>query len=200
MQIHDEARYGQAKGLEALIKTGVNVNIRDDVGQTPLHLAAANGFLKCVEILLQNKANIDLPDMFGSTPLLHAVERNQFLIVKYLLDHGADIEGDNGENCLLLASKNGYIEIAVLLLERGVNVNCEDFDGLTPLCNVVCEGNISMAKILLEKGADVNQSNIDGETPLFCAHSMMDRLKKIAELLKQHGAKEKAPPYSSKGQ
>lgn len=40
-----------------------------DLGQTPLHLAASEGFLDCVEILVKAGADVLAKDSLGQTPL-----------------------------------------------------------------------------------------------------------------------------------
>lgn len=40
-----------------------------DSGQTPLHLAASEGFMDCAEILVQAGADVLAKDSMGHTPL-----------------------------------------------------------------------------------------------------------------------------------
>jgi hypothetical protein len=49
-------------------KYHMSVNLRDEVGQTALHIAAYRGFRNIVSILLENGADPDLEDAWGDTP------------------------------------------------------------------------------------------------------------------------------------
>ncbi|CAO0792704.1 unnamed protein product [Mucor circinelloides] len=58
------------------------------------------------------------------------------------------------------------IEMVKLLIEKGANVNIEDFEKDTPL--YVAE-NVEMAQLLLDNGADPKHINEDGITPALTA-------------------------------
>lgn len=62
------------------------------------------------------------------------------------------------EETLFLASQNGEIEIAEILLDKGVDVNSktEYNNQLTPLHAAVFKNNAKMVNFLISKGADVN--------------------------------------------
>lgn len=48
---------------------GVFQTSTTDLGQTPLHLAASEGFLDCAEILVKAGADVLAKDSLGQTPL-----------------------------------------------------------------------------------------------------------------------------------
>ena len=41
------------------MKYGADVNLGDDIGYTPLHIAAKHGFLTCAQMLLDNGAIVN---------------------------------------------------------------------------------------------------------------------------------------------
>jgi ankyrin repeat protein len=67
-----------------------NVNVTDDSGRTPLHLAAGSGRHKVVEILAGWQAKIDPRDATGQTPLHMAAAGGHAECVKRLRDWGAN--------------------------------------------------------------------------------------------------------------
>jgi ankyrin repeat protein len=69
---------------------GINVNIQDRDGNTPLIFAAGLGWAPGVDALLAKKANVNLANNGGVTPLIRAVLAHDSEIVKKLLDAGAD--------------------------------------------------------------------------------------------------------------
>nr|WP_315382119.1 ankyrin repeat domain-containing protein [uncultured Sphingomonas sp.] len=69
---------------------GINVNIQDRDGNTPLIFAAGLGWAPGVDALLAKKANVNLANNGGVTPLIRAVLAHDTEVVKKLLDAGAD--------------------------------------------------------------------------------------------------------------
>ncbi|WP_245970092.1 ankyrin repeat domain-containing protein [Wolbachia endosymbiont of Bemisia tabaci] len=120
--LHIAARNDLVKIAELLIKKGGNVNTADQDGCTPLHCAAHNGHTEIVELLLDTGANVDAVSQAESTALHHAVsaENCQVEIVKAIIEKEAavDIADKYGRTPLCWAIRNGYPEIAKILLEN----------------------------------------------------------------------------------
>lgn len=55
---------------------GVDPNLRDGDGATPLHFAASRGHLTCVRWLLSHGAKLSL-DKYGKSPINDAAENQQ---------------------------------------------------------------------------------------------------------------------------
>lgn len=55
---------------------GVDPNLRDSDGATPLHFAASRGHLTCVRWLLNHGAKLSL-DKYGKSPINDAAENQQ---------------------------------------------------------------------------------------------------------------------------
>jgi len=56
----------QAEGMTVIIKAGVDINCRNNSGETALHLASYSGHLLIVEQLIDN----------GETPLFYAARKS----------------------------------------------------------------------------------------------------------------------------
>ena len=67
-----------------------DLDLPDNAGNTPLQIAALEGFIDIVKFLLESKANIDTRNIDKDTPLIDAVENGHVDVVKLLLDHGAN--------------------------------------------------------------------------------------------------------------
>lgn len=65
----------QSELVDLLIKKGANINVRNDLQRTPLHLAAKSGSKNVAEMLINNGADINVIDMNGDTPM-HIAARN----------------------------------------------------------------------------------------------------------------------------
>ena len=57
--IHDAAEAGDLAGVQAELDKGVDVNVKDMLGFTPLHLAAWHGHKEIVDLLITNGADVN---------------------------------------------------------------------------------------------------------------------------------------------
>jgi hypothetical protein len=78
------ARKGMIVHARATIAGGVSPNVRNDLGETPLLLAAANGHGEMVKYLLLNGSNPSFPDIFGQTAISAARAKGHTDIVDVL--------------------------------------------------------------------------------------------------------------------
>ena len=62
---------------------GVDPNLRDGDGATPLHFAASRGHLTAVRWLLNHGAKLSL-DKYGKSPINDAAENQQVEVDKFL--------------------------------------------------------------------------------------------------------------------
>lgn len=163
--------------LRKLIADGLDVNKRDDEGDTLLVFTLANNTdLNMAKILLDAGADVNAPSQRdGMTPLLVATSMAnevQKQTIRIYGDpdsiHQSRIVGDNIlekiQEQMLYAN-----DIANLLIEYGADVNRLTPYG-TPLMNACTnEWNMNIIDILLEAGADVNKKDRNGRTALFYA-------------------------------
>lgn len=129
--LHHAADNGQLEVIEALLKSGaeINVNNPDTHGHPPIDYAVANGYLDVVEALYNyNNSGYDVDD-------------------KNIL--------------LRMAVKNDHVSIAKFFIKNGADPNAVDADGYSPMYYAVKKGYLEVVKLLIKNGADVNQSNND---------------------------------------
>ena len=110
-----------------LVEKGLDINIPDYYGATPLYRQAILG-RDTVKLLLELGADIGKPNTYGETPLHVAAEFFHPKTVKLLIDKGADVNAKNdmGRSPLasvLMVCRGIYIaqtaEIATMLLDAG---------------------------------------------------------------------------------
>jgi hypothetical protein len=96
-------------------------------------------------------------------------------------------------SALYIASMHGRTEILKLLLARGTDVNCKDSHGNTALIGACIEySRPEVVALLLERGADVNAATEHGATALFYACSRGN--VSSARLLLEKGADPEVKP------
>lgn len=110
-----------------LVEKGLDINIPDYYGATPLYRQAILG-RDTVKLLCELGAEIEKPNRYGDTPLHMAAEFFHPKTVKFLINKGANVnvENDMGRTPLasvLMVCRGIYIaqtaEIASMLLEAG---------------------------------------------------------------------------------
>jgi ankyrin repeat protein len=94
----------ETKVFEQLIAEGADPNCRDEIGQTPLHVAADQGSTGLVRRLLFLGADPNITDFDGDTPLDIAFFREHTDVATLLESIGARSRGHIPPGEILLAS------------------------------------------------------------------------------------------------
>ena len=180
------------KGHTAVVRVllsdpGINVNLAQEKGSTPLLIAADRGHVEIVGLLLE-KWGID-PNLGtineGTTPLAIAVHLGRKEVVKLLLgfrNTNIDIRRQDGATPLFIAVQNNDTAILKLLISAGADVNIPLTEGTSPLCRAAYQGRVDVVKQLLQApGIQVDRTTGENVTALFFACQGPN--KEIVELL-----------------
>jgi ankyrin repeat protein len=160
---------------EEILRNPDEIDIRDTVGRTALHWAAARGEDRALTTLLSYGADPNVMDRKLNTPLTMASNQNHTVCVRLLLEAGAfpDPELPHGTkfgsplNC---AARNASDPLLIkTLLDFNADIEASNVDGVTPLLHVARGNSASHAMLLLEYGADINVTSKDGRTALTTA-------------------------------
>ena len=144
----EAASWGQADVAQLLIARGADVNASDDVGNTPLRLAADHS--NTVQVLLKAGADPNRASK-KATPLSAAAESGAEAVVRMLLDAGARIDTpapEDGRTALMLAAIHDHRRIVKLLLARGADLNAKDLWGHTALELAADRGHKKIVRLL----------------------------------------------------
>ncbi len=99
-----------------LIESGADVNLKDESGDTPLHMAAF-GEAEIVKRLLEQGADVNAVNDAGETPLHKAVQYPEYKVVRELLRHGGDKSrrSAQGLTAAQIAEERGWANLVELL-------------------------------------------------------------------------------------
>jgi thiosulfate/3-mercaptopyruvate sulfurtransferase len=115
--------------------TGEDVNQRGFNGETPLMVAARNGYVEYLVELIFRGAALDLRNNDGNSAVWLACYSNNAYVLLALIQAGADIniQNDNGANPLIYSASAGRLEMVQLLLQAGANIGLTTLDGFSAL-------------------------------------------------------------------
>jgi serine/threonine-protein phosphatase 6 regulatory ankyrin repeat subunit B len=111
-----------------------------------------------------------------------ADEGDMFHVRKYLIEEDINYSNENGMTALSVASFRGNKGIAKLLIDKGANLDLQDFGGRTALICAIMGEHKDIAKLLIDKGANLDLQEDEGFTALMLGD--MDLVK----LLEDKGA------------
>ena len=186
------AYYGHAGiAKELLSRPGINVNLAQLAGATPLYFAAQEGHVGVVNLLLDDRRiNVNLAAMDGTTPLSIAAQKGHEKVVEMLLAFpriNAGTRNEQGATVLFGAAQDGCPETVEQLVRHSVDINLPLYDGTSPLCSAARNGHIKVVSILLgTPGIQVNQATEKGVSPITIAAQYGH--KDIVRLLHKKGA------------
>jgi len=98
--LHQSISYGSSSPtLSLLLSTGkVDVNTKNDAGETALYMAVTRGNINATQQLLVHGANPDLTNNALDTPLIRAVNNNSVEIVRTLIEYNANVNAKDATN------------------------------------------------------------------------------------------------------
>ncbi|XP_008837693.1 ankyrin repeat domain-containing protein 27 isoform X1 [Nannospalax galili] len=169
------------KKLARIPASGLGVNVTNQDGSSPLHVAALHGRTDLVSLLLKHGAYSGARNTSQAVPLHLACQQGHFQVVKCLLESNAkpDKKDLSGNTPLTLACSGGHHEVAALLLQHGASINASNNKGNTALHEAVIGKHVFVVELLLLHGASVHILNKRQYTAVDCA----EQNSKIMELL-----------------
>uniref|UniRef100_A0A672PBV5 Nuclear factor kappa B subunit 1 n=1 Tax=Sinocyclocheilus grahami TaxID=75366 RepID=A0A672PBV5_SINGR len=152
------------------------INMRNDLYQTPLHLAVLTQQKEAVEALLEADVDITLTDRHGNTALHLAAQQKEDNMLRLLLKYKPVVQLTSIPNTaglcpLHLAVQANGLSCVRALLDGGADVDVQEITcGHTALHLATELGNLSLAGcLLLEGNAYVDSVTYNGSTPLHVA-------------------------------
>jgi len=169
--LHIAAKHGHTNIIEELLLHGAKVDIlaSDAKGSSicPLHYAVENNHPTTVTRLVADGADVNIGRSYAGrehVTCLHlaAMRQNVEMVQQLLAVPGIDINTCDSDNATALhtAARGGFIDIARLLLQHGVDASIGMMSGQssnqTVLHCAVRYRHVELTRMLLAAGADVN--------------------------------------------
>ena len=172
--LHSAAKSVHARMVEMLISYSsvpLDVNSKNLIGVTPLHVAALNNTEAC-SMLLKYNADVNSTSNLGYTPLQYAAKHGQLKACRWLYTlestnfKGRPVHYTNEE--LNINWQNCYEETALHLVIDARDGAIMKSKKKWPFN--ICEDHYTeIVKLLFKIGADTNIKNHSGDTPLHSA-------------------------------
>ena len=163
--LFDMVLYNDFETLKIIINYGLNLNIKDERGYTPLMHLVEDGlrlkekreresFLERLVYFLKYRVNVDIQDNDGKTVIHKAVMSNDLIVVEKLLTKKADlsIKDNHGRTALHHTQWHGNYKIARWLIASGADINMPDSSGFTLLNYAAIFGHTKLVVALIASG------------------------------------------------
>lgn len=131
--VADAAVKGDIETIKSALAVGIDINAVSNEGLYLIHYAVESENPDVVRFLIESKAKIDVRTVEGGYTPLHLLSRKNFSLAK------------------------NRLEIAVILIAAGADINAVDESGATALHMAVTGGLEELARLLIDYGADVNR-------------------------------------------
>ena len=154
---------------------GIDVNIRDDAGQTPLILAVKHNKVAAIKLLCQQPGiDVNAKNNLGQQPLQLAVKLNHKESVQHLSQQpgiALNARDETEQTLLMLAVRNSYTSaVWSLCAQQKIDINATDKSGNTAILLSIQRNNTAITRLLLEKGARVGGASKNlYNSPLYAA-------------------------------
>ncbi|HMA11310.1 MAG TPA: ankyrin repeat domain-containing protein [Steroidobacteraceae bacterium] len=169
------AQVGEPAVVKLLLDHGAEVNARDpQFGQTALMFAARAGHASIASMLLARGADPNLATKPGDPPAwVRPNSQPGFGFGVGIIrggtpaDRGRRDPAAGGMTALHFAARQGFSDVAEVLVKAGAAVNAREANDITPLLMAISNDNMAAAHYLLAAGGDVNAQDWYGRSPLW---------------------------------
>jgi ankyrin repeat protein len=189
--VHSASRFAHATVVKAVLERQKSlIESKDSDGNTPLHWAVCSGaedVLDCVKALVELGCDVNARDNYGGNALHLLCDRTirypapmGRALALYLVSAGVDSSAlwGNQDHCyprlatpLIKALVSGRIDLALVLIDAGCDVQTQSLKLGTPLHVAAGKGYINVVQRLLMPDIDIDLADptLNGDTALHYA-------------------------------
>ena len=184
------------KTLEYFLSKNVDVNQRDNKGNTPLLNATYRNKLEVIKLFAKHTKNINSTNKEGHSALTNATQNNTLEVVNFLISKGADVnvidsKGNHLGYYLMQyyspKRKTELNEKLKALTKKGFDITKPQKDGNTLYHLALDKNDLALLKLVKTLNVDINAKNKEGITVLHKA-AMKAKDDKILKYLLSIGA------------
>ena len=162
------ARTGRADAIRVLLEAGATVNPKESWGgTTPLMWAVAEGHVEAARVLIAAGADVNARSNYVAAANGRGFEGRTPMQGQSVAPPAEFASGSL--SAMLIAAREGHVELARMLADAGADLNAAAGDGKTPLALAIFNGQYEVASLLVDRKADVNKADAQRFTPLFWA-------------------------------
>lgn len=169
-------QHGHLDLVKILVEAGAQVNKRDKLKRTALTHAVIDGNSHIASYLLMLGADPDVADNSGNSVVHYAAAYGWYFCLKMLIDAGAKVNVFNDWKLtpLGVAYMKGHMGLADMLLQQpGIDLNCQDENGMTLVALTLAGGGVvspstleQLNYLIVEKKADCTVKDSHGNSAL----------------------------------
>lgn len=187
--LHAAAHKGDLQHIDALLSSGVDTELRDGAGRTPLHVAAFASQDAVIERLARAGADLNALESGAYDIVTIAAVDNDVQLLELALRLGAsagNITSTYDGTALIAAAHLGHAAVVQSLIESEAPLDHINNLGWTALIEAVVLGDggpdhVATVAALVNGGADKDLADRRGVTPL--THARERGYQEIVELL-----------------
>ena len=176
--------------LTKLLQQGLNIDVQDNLGRTPLHRSCLNNYPELIRFLLERGANKTIAENEGFYPVHLAASKGNVEALIALAEYDSSLLeqvslNTSGFTPLLCAAQYGQSMVAEYLLSQNIDVNKARADtGATPLHMAIGQKFLDTVRKLLPS-SDIEKVDNKGDNAIM--HSLRDHDIDIINLILDRG-------------
>lgn len=168
---------GDVEEVRRILREGAEIETRNTLGETALHLACRFNHKDIVLLLLKEGANIEARDNDEWTPLISALALAYYYpnaeVISKLLEEKADVnaQDNDGDTPLIIAARYGDADMVSSILDFHPDISKVRDGQRTALHEVMLnDRRDEIVTLLVEApGVDINSKDSGKQTPLYIA-------------------------------
>ncbi len=156
--IFEEIKTGNLKQITTLLQNDSKLlELKDEAGNTPLHIAIENNKNDIVLYLIKSGSDVNSKSNKGETPIHVAARVGNTEIITILVSNGALINVVDASNYTPLtnAVRFKYFETVKILVENGANINQKGMWNWLPIQLAAEFDQKEIVNYLIEKGSEI---------------------------------------------
>lgn len=161
--------------LTKLLQQGLNIDVQDNLGRTPLHRSCLNNYPELIKFLLERGANKTIAENEGFYPVHLAASKGNVEALIALAKYDSSLLEQisvtaSGFTPLLCAAQYGQSNASRYLLSQNVDANKARIDtGATPLHMAIGQKFLDTVRAVLP-ASDIEKEDNNGDTAIM--HSL----------------------------